>query len=403
MNKKSICFVLLYALALPLVAFTDGFKVVGYLPHYYFEVADQIDYSKLTHLNIAFANPDKKGQLDLSPQIIRPIVQKAHKAQVKVCLSLGGGALLPEWRSAWKYLLQPRNRGHFIHQLIEYVRQNDLQGIDVDLEGDPVDAHYSGFILQLRDSLDLYDMILTTAVPALRRYSNISDEALAVFDWINVMAYNLSGPWSAGNPRPHAPYSVIESALEFWQRQGVENRRLVLGLPLYGWNFSDASKVQSVTFGELVSLDKNNGFKDQAGAIYFNGIPTIKAKTRFALETAGGVMLWHLGQDAFNEYSLLKAVEEEIFEEIPNYEQAEESEVHLEISPNPFDAWVHIRSPENQSGQVEVRDILGKKRTKARARSTSVLSLNTAHWPKGVYVLRIISNDGVTVKKMIKR
>jgi hypothetical protein len=42
--------------------------------------------------------------------------------------------------------------------------------------------------------------------------------------------------------------------------------------------------------------------------VYYNGIPTIQAKTRLALERAGGVMVWELSQGAAGEASLLGAI-----------------------------------------------------------------------------------------------
>jgi hypothetical protein len=50
---------------------------------------------------------------------------------------------------------------------------------------------------------------------------------------------------------------------------------------------------------------------DQVGnTIYYNGIPTIKQKTTFAVQNAGGVMIWELSQDATGAKSLLTAVDQ---------------------------------------------------------------------------------------------
>ena len=35
-------------------------RVVGYLPTYRFHLSDKIEYCKLTHLNLSFANPDSR-------------------------------------------------------------------------------------------------------------------------------------------------------------------------------------------------------------------------------------------------------------------------------------------------------------------------------------------------------
>lgn len=394
-------------LSIPISIFSQDFKVIGYLPHYYFDVADEIDYSKLTHLNLAFANPDKQGNLDLKSHQIQPIVRKAHQVNTKVSLSVGGGALLPEWWAAWQYLLKPKNRSRFIHKLIRFINENNLQGIDVDLEWSYVNEDYSGFILELRDSLDLYDLSLTAALPAIHRYPNISDEALAVYDWINVMAYDLTGPWSPEKSGDHAPFSFAEESINFWRSQGVESRRLTLGLPLYGWNFSNKRDVHSVTFREIINENPMNGFLDQIGSTYLNGIPTIKAKTEYAKNEVSGVMLWQLGQDAFNEYSLLKAVNEEINEIIFDYESTQKKEegksgTKLEVYPNPFTSSLHIQPENRSSARVILTNWQGRKVLEKDFKRTGVISLNTNALPKGFYSLMIINEEKVTSQKLIK-
>jgi len=37
--------------------------VVGYFPSWRFDLNNQINYCKITHLNLAFANPDSNGNL----------------------------------------------------------------------------------------------------------------------------------------------------------------------------------------------------------------------------------------------------------------------------------------------------------------------------------------------------
>ena len=50
---------------------------------------------------------------------------------------------------------------------------------------------------------------------------------------------------------------------------------------------------------------------DYYGTTYhYNGIPTIQAKTRIAMEKAGGIMFWALDHDAQGDLSLLNAIYE---------------------------------------------------------------------------------------------
>ncbi|MDV7402640.1 glycosyl hydrolase family 18 protein, partial [Arthrospira platensis SPKY1] len=97
--------------------------------------------------------PDAQGNLSLEGVNPWPVVQRAHQSQVKVLVSLAGGALKPEWVEAWDRLMRPGQRAAFIHRIMNYVRAYQLDGVDVDLEFRHVTAQYSGFVLQLRDSL----------------------------------------------------------------------------------------------------------------------------------------------------------------------------------------------------------------------------------------------------------
>lgn len=66
----------------------QSFKTIGYLPYYRFSLVDQIDFSKITHLNIAFAHPDADGYLDVFGQNIMPIVAAGHAAGAEVFIAL---------------------------------------------------------------------------------------------------------------------------------------------------------------------------------------------------------------------------------------------------------------------------------------------------------------------------
>lgn len=286
----------------------QGQKVVGYLQYGRGYMLDEIQFDKLTHLCIAFANPDEKGRLQTGGVDIAPIVSRARASNVKVLISVAGGALNPEWASAWKTYQQPWNRAYFVNEIMRYVHRNQLDGVDVDLEWKHVDQNYSAFVLALGQALHAEGKLITAALPGKKRYKHITDKALAVFDFINIMAYDLTGPWAPEQSGPHSPYTFAESCLKYWKKQGVASSRLVLGLPFYGWDFTNRKRIRSVNYGVIV--DRNPAFAhlDRVGLLYFNGLTTIIAKTELALKDAGGVMLWELGRDAFNEHSLLEAV-----------------------------------------------------------------------------------------------
>lgn len=293
----------------------NNFKVFGYLPHYRFDNIDQIDLSKLTHLCIGFANPDRQGKLHFGQESIFPVMVKAKSFHLKTLMTLAGGAMTQEEKASWDYWLKPWNRLVLVEEIMKWVDQYEFDGVDVDLEWNHVDVHYNGFVLDLKEALKKRNKILTGAMPGRKRYAPVSDEAIAAFDFIHMMAYDLTGPWAPHLPGPHAPYYFAENSIKFWKEQGVSQEKLILGIPLYGWDFSGQKQVYSVSYGFIVSRDTSFAYKDQFGDAYYNGISTVKAKTELALKSCGGIMFWELGQDSYNEFSLLRVAYDVLNEE----------------------------------------------------------------------------------------
>ena len=287
---------------------TNEFKVFGYLPAYREHLIDSVQMDGLTHLCIGFANPNKRGKLSVEGREIGPMVEKAKAANVKVLISLAGGGIEEHKSSAWNYFLKSWNRDKLINEITRWVLRYNLDGVDVDLEWGNVNQDYSGFVIALKNRLSKHNKILTAALPGKFRYKHLSDAALKAFDYVLVMAYDLKGPWAPKDVGQHAPYSFANNSIRFWKEQGVESSKIILGLPFYGWNFNKKSRrVYSVTYGFMVSRDSSFAQFNQVGSAYYNGLPMIQAKTELAMEKAGGVMFWEMGQDNFGDYSLAKA------------------------------------------------------------------------------------------------
>ncbi|WP_034043973.1 glycosyl hydrolase family 18 protein [Wocania ichthyoenteri] len=287
--------------------------IVGYLPYYQFALSDKIEYCKLTHLNLAFANPDSHGNIIM--ESVTEIVSDAKKANPKIiiCISLAGGALTNEQATNWSNLIDiSANRPAFIANIINYVINNNLDGVDVDLEWNHVTSGYSDFVIELGAGLKTQGKLITAAFPQAR-YSNVTDAALEVFDVINIMSYDATGPWLPSFPGQHSSLNFSKVGISFWNNTvGIPAERLTLGVPFYGYNFVNSTTAHSVTYNQMVRDDINNAALDQVGTTFYNGILTIKYKVNLAYDRGiGGIMIWELGQDSFDEYSLLKTIHNE--------------------------------------------------------------------------------------------
>jgi len=70
--------------------YSQNIDVLGYLPSYRFNEIDNIDLSLVTHVDIAFANPDNNGLLKPSGDDLIQIVKKIKDKGIIVYISLAG-------------------------------------------------------------------------------------------------------------------------------------------------------------------------------------------------------------------------------------------------------------------------------------------------------------------------
>lgn len=291
-----------------------NFKVVGYLPTYRMSVVDQIDFSKTNYVILAFANLDAGGMLEMSNQTpIRSLVSSLKSQGNKVLLSIGGGGLSSQQEATWAKHMGSSYRKQTIEGILSFMAYNQLDGVDIDFEGDLLRDHasaYTAFVKELKAYLHDKGLAITAAVYPRNWNPSIPKQLFQEFDFINVMTYNATGLWDISNPGPHSSVEFTMNSMDYWTNEmGIANDKVIMGMPFYGHNF-DPAVAKSVTYKSIVDQDPSFAYTDQMNMTYYNGIPTIVEKTALALEEVNGVMFWELGQDRFDDLSLLQASRE---------------------------------------------------------------------------------------------
>jgi chitinase len=290
-------------------------KVIAYIPNWIDlnAFSGTVQYSKLTHINIAFENPDANGYLTFNSGS-NTIINAAHAQNVKVFVSLGGGSVSEGGaiRDNYFNLITPTNRTAFVQKIYDYVVAHNFDGVDVDLEGPAINGDYGGFVIALANKLHANGKLISAALSEGYGGANVPSSTFAAYDWINIMAYDATGPWAPNNPGQHSPYSMAVNQFNYWTGRGLPASKAIIGLPFYGYGFGAAAN-QGISYANIVNQYPGAENLDQVGnTIYYNGIPTIKQKTTFAIQNAGGVMIWELSQDATGSKSLLTAVNQVI-------------------------------------------------------------------------------------------
>jgi GH18 family chitinase len=300
---------LIALLVAPAVLFTASaqapFKVIGYVPSWAGEVS-QIDFSRLTHVNYAFALPNSNGTLRAIENTgkLQSLVTAAHARGVKVSLSIGG------WNggndSAFEALAANTTaRTTFVNACLGVQSQYNLDGIDIDWEyPDPgaSGTNYTRLMQQLCTALHGRGKLCTAAVVAQGGTGGgIQSAVFSQVDYLMIMAYD------GGTGAANSPYSYAVSSLDYWLGRGLPASKAVLGVPFYGRG-STWSAYRG--YNAIVALDAQAPFKDQSGGYHYNGIATMKRKTQLARDRASGVMIWEMSQDTRDSTSLLRAIRE---------------------------------------------------------------------------------------------
>lgn len=288
----------------------DSFKRVAYFPNWHGDVVNDVPFSKLTHINYAFAIPTSEGNIrDIEDtEVVNKLISMAHNNGVKVLVAVGG----------WSYNGYPLEDTFvqatdtdakcekLANSILSVIDTYGFDGADIDWEypRKETSSQYKLFMTYLKQGLESRGKLLTAAVVGNGSigYGQI-DEVLNMLDWVNVMAYD-------GNYGPgHSPYDYAVACGEYWiKTRGLSKDKVVLGVPFY-------ERPNGASYADIVVNDSENAYKDSTvingTTVYYNGINTMKDKTIWACYNAGGIMIWEITQDSNNEQlSLLNTIYE---------------------------------------------------------------------------------------------
>jgi chitinase len=326
-------------------------QVVGYVQVTKLPKLKEIDFKTVTHINLAFVVPTTEEvgsemDFDLGEKTteqgkaeiriaIADLVTAAHSNNVKVLAALHGGNNGLESNKRFDRVLAACP-SKFVESTARFVLTNGLDGIDIDIENEAIDpVTYEPLVNGLIEKLP--GKLVTAAVG---RWLNASYRALDKLAFLNVMSYDTCGEWDVKRCA-HSTYKQAQEDLDFWSteyspsaNEHIDKKKLVLGVPFYGYCWGDCAAVtgvekdrqsetdgQSATYAQVLALWNANHPGTQepvpddlpstetTGSYYLslNGPQTIARKAALA-QDYGGIMIWTLGQDTTEEGSLFSAI-----------------------------------------------------------------------------------------------
>jgi chitinase len=278
-------------------------KVVAYLPTYsgsYSDWAKSIDFTKMTHLNLAFVSGTTSNNWSMddgqSDADVKALVDAAHAKGVKVLASLGGGG------GDQTVIAQYKNSGNiptFVANLDTFVAAHDFDGVDIDIEdGANLGANYSAFVDAVVKKLRPEGKLVTAAV-AQYLQDSMSDTTLHDFDFVNVMIYSN--------------YNDSVSAMTYYaQQKSVPATQVVLGAGFFG---SNADGSQEWNYSDILAADSTAWSKDQTTidgqTVSYTGMASMKKLADYS-KGYGGIMFWELSADTTDSHSLWKVIQGEM-------------------------------------------------------------------------------------------
>jgi GH18 family chitinase len=310
--------------------------IIGYIPAFKGPMLahmDNVDLSKVTHINLSFVNPDPTGVIareglmtcmdtdggaPMSVSDVQAVIDRAHKAGVKVLISLGGGAI-PKCSGDWPTLLDPANRTTLVSNLVQFLDDTGLDGLDVDLEWDVLTAidkagEYTPFIQELSAAMKKRGKLLTCAT-ASGEGGMVPVSSVPYFDYVNIMSYDGVGPTWGKAGEEHSSLQMAKDDIAIWQKRGATKAQIVLGVPFYGHAFGSYKlgfhdyKGLLAEHGDAVSENDVLGTRcPGCDYVTYNGRPTLRAKAELARKHGAGIMIWELTADQPGPNSLLDAV-----------------------------------------------------------------------------------------------
>jgi chitinase len=298
------------------------YKVVGYVAGWRNDwTTDNIDASKLTHINYAFADiVDGKISSYLENDAANFSVLNALKEEnsdLKILISVGGWSRSKFFSDA---ALTPESRDIFAQSAIDFLKKYDIDGIDLDweypgLSGDgnvyrAVDKQNFTLMLKvLREYLDRQSeldgrtsdpYLLTIATGASQSYLDHTEmhTAQQYLDFINIMTYDFhtGGSPIAGHHSNLYPSKSIhftgpsaDKAIQQHIDAGIPSHKLVLGVPFYGRSWTGVRSTDNGLYQWTSSSERGSAGFDDLRDEYINK----NGFTRYWDEEAKAPYLWN--------------------------------------------------------------------------------------------------------------
>ncbi|MEH7156017.1 polysaccharide deacetylase family protein [Neobacillus drentensis] len=254
------------------------------------------------------------SSLTLSTSTDQSIIKEAKAHHIKI-LPLVNNFINNKWdgQTLHRLFTTPGAEDLFIKKMVDYVRTNDFDGINIDFE--EVNAsdkdHFTQFIGKVNEAFHEYGLMVTVDVPPQNNSFNYPALATTV-DRMIVMVYDQHH--STSKPGPVAQADWVQATLN---QLNIPSEKLIIGLGSFGYDWEEGSNqpAETRTFADIMNLGIGTNLQihwnQQAGNPYLRYKVNGKNHTVWFLDAAtfynqmklvsnrgsSGLAIWRLGSE----------------------------------------------------------------------------------------------------------
>lgn len=204
-----------------------------------------------------------------------------------------------------------------VDNLVRIVEEQGFDGLDLDFEPVPAEQkdNLTAFVAMLYEKLNAKGKTLIVSVfPKVEVDESVMGaydyEALSkVCDYLQIMAYDRH--WATSKAGAVAPIGWFEDNLKYAIEHGGGSDKIIIGLPLYGYDWGGDKVAETVTYVEaIVRADRQGAevFYDEKSQapyffygdheVWFEDVRSMNAKLDVIDKyNPAGIALWRLGQE----------------------------------------------------------------------------------------------------------
>lgn len=346
--------------------------IIGYLAGWAtlgnYDIINDVDASRLTHINYAFGLIGDDLKIKMSDPIQDPInfadltMLKEKFPHLKTTIAIGGWGGSANFSEA---AATQESRLTFANSVVDFIVEHDFNGVDLDWEYPvtgggpgtyPNPDDYDNFPLLLetvREKLDEQGekdgVHYSLSIAGAANTSFIENTQIGttqnLLDYVQIMTYDIHGTWedlADLNAPLYDDYGKtwsVDKAVQAYLDAGVPAEKVVMGVPFYGYSYNVLSGENngfrqeyngsgSVTYNQIVQNNYlNNGYirfwdegtavpylfnQEEAIFISYDDEESMTIKANYIREQGlGGAMIWEISQDHSNDllnslYGVLK-------------------------------------------------------------------------------------------------